>query len=212
VKKKKKFYVVWNGKNPGIYKSWDECKKQVEGVNGAKYMGFESEAEAKSAFNDSYEKYYGLKGQKKVISDEDKKKYGNPIGESIAVDAAFNGRTKMLEYQGVFVETSTNLFHFGPIRGGSNNIGEFLALVHVLAYQKQHKMNYPIYSDSKIAISWIEHKICRTNVDRKTENPKILELIYRAEKWLKENDIKEFKILKWQTKAWGEIPADFGRK
>jgi ribonuclease HI len=42
-------------------------------------------------------------------------------------------------------------------------------------------------------------------------NKDLLELIKRAENWLKENSFRN-PILKWETKAWGEIPADFGRK
>lgn len=175
-------------------------------------MSFLTLEEAKYAFGKNYEEFIGLNGQKKPLSDADLQKYGKPSGQAIAVDAAFSSRTKMMEYQGVFVETSTKLFKLGPIKGGSNNIGEFLALVHVLAYQEKNKINYPIYSDSKIAISWIYQKFCKTNVDRKTENPQILNLIARAEKWLKENDISKYKIMKWHTNAWGEIPADFGRK
>ena len=212
MKKKKQFYVVWKGKQTGIFKSWNECKAKVDGTKGAKYMGFYTKAEAELALEKGHESFIGLKAKKKELSSEEIKKYGKPIGESIAVDAAYSGKTKMLEYQGVFVETNTNLFKFGPIKGGTNNIGEFLAIVHVMAYQNQHKMNYPIYSDSKTAISWIRNKHCNSKIDRKTESKKILELIYRAEKWLKENDIKQYKLLKWKTKVWGEIPADFGRK
>lgn len=213
MKQKKKFYVVWQGKNTGIFSSWDECRSQVDGEKGAKYMGFYTKAEAELAFEKGYENFVGINAKKKQeLSDEEIAKHGKPIGQSIAVDAAFNGKTKMLEYQGVFVETSTNLFHFGPIKGGTNNIGEFLAIVHVMAYQKLNKINYPIYSDSRTAISWIERKRCNTQIDRKTESKKILDLIFRAEKWLKENDITKFTLLKWKTKIWGEIPADFGRK
>lgn len=208
-KKKNKFYVVWIGKKPGIYSSWAECQEQIKGQN-AKYKGFTTKDEAEFAFGRSYKDYYGMKGQKKVLTPAQITKYGKPIGESIAVDAAFNG--KEMEYQGVFVETGTQVFKFGPIKGGSNNIGEFLALVHVLAYQKKHKIKYPIYSDSKIAISWIQRKTCNTQLVATPENKKIFELIERALKWLRTNDYWEFKILKWNTEIWGEIPADFGRK
>lgn len=212
MKKKKKYYVVWAGKETGVFNSWAECKNQVDGFTGAKYMGFFTLEEANFAFKKDYKEFVGLKGKKITISDADKQKYGKPLGQTIAVDAAFSGKTKLMEYKGVFVETSTELFHFGPIKGGSNNIGEFLALVHVLAYLEKNKINYPIYSDSKIAISWIFQKICKTKVDKKKENPKILNLIARAEKWLREHDVSQYKILKWHTKVWGEIPADFGRK
>jgi ribonuclease HI len=39
-------------------------------------------------------------------------------------------------------------------------------------------------------------------------------LIIEAENYLKSNTdlLKKTKILKWKTKQWGEIPADYGRK
>ncbi len=211
-KKKKKFYVVWKGKTPGIYKSWEECKAQVEGVAGAQYMGFYSLAEAEFASKKPYEELKGLKGKKKELSEAEKKQFGTPIGKAIAVDAAFSGKTKMLEYQGVLVETSSLFFHYGPIKGGSNNIGEFLAIVHALALMKQHNFAYPIYSDSVTAISWVKQKRCNTQIVDNQENKKIFELVKRAENWLRTNDFSQVKILKWHTEAWGEIPADFGRK
>ncbi|MEA3451317.1 MAG: viroplasmin family protein, partial [Bacteroidota bacterium] len=155
MKKKKKFYVVWEGKQRGIFDNWNECKAQIEGIKGAKYMGFYTKAEADFAFGKNYQDFIGKKDKKKELTPEEIKEHGKPLGEAIAVDAAFSGKTKKLEYQGIFVETNTNLFKFGPIKGGTNNIGEFLAIVHVLAYQKMHKLNYPIYSDSRTAMSWV---------------------------------------------------------
>ena len=69
----------------------------------------------------------------------------------------------------------------------------------------------PIYSDSKIAIGWVKKGQCRTNIPITEKNKKLFDLVKRAENWLKENTYTT-KILKWETKAWGEIPADFGRK
>ncbi len=211
MKKKKKFYVVWNGIKPGIYNSWEECKEQVEGFKKAQYKGFFTKEEALMAFEKPYEEFAGLKGQKKKLTESEIKKFGKPFGEAIAVDAAFNGKKKLLEYKGIFIETSTQIFHYGPIEGGSNNIGEFLALVHALAYQVKNKMKFPVYSDSVTAMSWIKAKKCRSKV-RINEKDKVFELILRAEKWLLTNDISEFEILKWNSEGWGEIPADFGRK
>lgn len=208
MKNKNKYYVVWVGKNPGIYNSWSKCQTQISGTH-SKYMGFASKAEAEFAFSRNYTEYYGQKGKRKVISEEAKLKHGTPLGEAIAVDAAFNGKTKKMEYQGVFVETYTLLFHFGPISGATNNIGEFLALVHALAYQEKNKLNYPIYTDSKTAMSWFRNKKCKTQA---IVSPKIADLVKRGENWLITHDISKFKILKWETNVWGEIPADFGRK
>ena len=43
-----KFYAVKEGKKPGIYMSWDECKEQVNGYSGAVYKSFSNEEEAKA--------------------------------------------------------------------------------------------------------------------------------------------------------------------
>jgi ribonuclease HI len=209
VKAKKKYYVVWKGLKTGIFTKWDDCKKQVEGFNGAQYMGFETQAEAELAFSKGYAAYAGQKGKKPELTDEVKKQYGIPLKEAIAVDAAFNG--KEMEYKGVYVKSGKEIFHFGPFKGGSNNIGEFLAIVHCMALMSQKNANLPIYSDSMNAISWVKQKMCKTKVDL-TQNSELEDLINRAEKWLQTTDTSKFKVLKWHTNAWGETPADFGRK
>ena len=42
-------------------------------------------------------------------------------------------------------------------------------------------------------------------------NKEVFVLIQRAINWLNTNSYST-KIVKWETKKWGEIPADFGRK
>ena len=134
-----------------------------------------------------------------------------PITPSLAVDAACSGNPGTLEYRGVDTETKQQHFHQGPFPEGTNNIGEFLAIVHGLALLKRQNSDIPIYSDSKIAINWVKAKWCRTNLDQTENNTELFTLIDRAEQWLKNNTYPN-KILKWDTPLWGEIPADFGRK
>ncbi|MGB0885821.1 MAG: viroplasmin family protein [Chitinophagales bacterium] len=208
--KKKNFYVVWVGRVPGIYKNWNQCQKQIKGFAGAKFKGFITEDTAKKAFENPSE-YMGKTVHESSLTAAQLDAIGKPITQSIAVDGAGNNSTGNVEYQGVFTETKTLLFHKGPFKGGTNNIVEFLALVHAMAYCKKHKMNYPIYSDSKTAMSWVRKKKANTKVAITNENVEILALVRRAETWLNNNTIPN-KILKWETKAWGEIPADFGRK
>ena len=208
---KKKFYVVWQGNKTGVFDSWDECKEQVQGVAGAKYKSFTSREMAEDAYHRNYEEFAGKDTKKTQLSAEEKKKYGSPIDNSLSVDAACNMVTGEMEYQGVYTATSSPIFHQGPFDGGTNNVGEFLALVHGLAYLKQQKLEIPIYSDSRTAISWIKKKKCNSKLEPTAKNKILFDMIARAEKWLKENSWKTT-ILKWETKAWGEIPADFGRK
>jgi ribonuclease HI len=210
--KKEKFYVVWYGNPAGIFGSWEECQLSIKGVKGAQYMSFDTFAEAKKAYNKEYADYKGKGGKKKKsLSPEERKKIGEPNLYSIAVDAASSGNPGKMEYRGVDTQTHEQLFHQGPFLQGTNNVGEFLALVHGIAYLKEKKSDRIIYSDSRIAMGWVKKKKCNTKLKQTSKNAKLFELIGRAENWLKKNTY-DTKVVKWETKAWGEIPADFGRK
>jgi ribonuclease HI len=209
---KKKFYVVWKGRKTGVFTSWNACKRQIDGFEGAEYKSFSNLDEAEMALSKQFNDYKGKNTKKPVLSSVEKAKYGSPILESIAVDAACSGNPGKMEYRGVLTYNKKEIFKKGPYLKGTNNIGEFLALVHGIALLKsKNKEDIPIYSDSKIAMSWIRQKRCKTNITFDDSNKDLLELIKRAETWLKNNSFKN-PILKWETKAWGEIPADFGRK
>jgi len=209
--KKEKFYVVWEGHRPGIYTKWDDCKAAVKGYPNAKYKSFDTFDIAKKAYNGNYNDYKGKTKSKKTLSPEQLASIGEPDLYSIAVDAASSGNPGKMEYRGVDTQTEKQLFHQGPFAQGTNNIGEFLALVHGLAYLKQKNSDRIIYSDSKIAIGWVKRKSCNTKLQRNAKNAKMFELVDRAIQWLKTNTYTT-EIKKWETKAWGEIPADFGRK
>ncbi|MDP2723791.1 MAG: ribonuclease H family protein [Bacteroidales bacterium] len=207
-KPKKKYYVVWRGHQPGIYETWDDCKKQVTGVMGAQYKSFTTMDEARQAYANPYEAIKGAKGKKDLnaLTSDDK-----PILQSISVDAACAGNPGILEFRGVFTETETPLFARGPYDMGTVNIGEFLALVLALAYCKKHKLKYPIYSDSLTAISWVRRKQVNTKLERTPKNEQLFVMLQNAQAWLRQNSF-ETPILKWKTELWGEIPADYGRK
>ena len=208
---KKKFYVIWRGHKEGVFTSWNVCKKHIKDFKGAQYKSFGSKETAESAFKGKYIDYIGKDTKKVQLTPEELKKYGKPIVASISGDAACSGNPGRMEYRGVDTQTKKQFFIQGPFEQGTNNIGEFLALVHGLGYLKQKNSELPIYSDSKIAMSWVKKGQCRTNLQITSKNKSLFDFVKRAEKWLKENTYTT-KILKWETKAWGEIPADFGRK
>ena len=207
---KQKFYVVWDGVTPGIYTSWTECQLQVKGYDSAKYKSFDNREEAERAFAASPYAYICKNAKKKTTGPSTEMLPAAVIENSLAVDAACSGNPGPMEYRGVHVASRQEIFHFGPMKG-TNNIGEFLALVHGLALLKQKGFDMPIYSDSANAISWVKQKKCKTKLSRTAETEALFVLIERAEKWLKENKYTT-PILKWETREWGEIPADFGRK
>lgn len=204
---KQKFYVVWKGVEPGIYDSWNECKRQVENYDGALYKSFSTREDAEKAYHSGPWSYIGKGKANKPVSSSQ----GDFIQNSLAVDAACSGNPGPMEYRGVYVANGQELFRIGPYLKGTNNIGEFLAIVHGLALLKQNNLDIPIYSDSVNAMLWVKNKKCKTKLEPCEANKPIFDLIERAEKWLHENTYKN-KIIKWETEKWGEIPADFGRK
>ena len=209
---KNKFYVVWNGRTSGIFDSWDACKAQVEGFEGAQYKGFPTQEAAKIAASQNYWQVVKATKSSEVLnlldSNADMPK---PDLISLSVDAACSGNPGKMEYRGVWTATGEELFRMGPFEGATNNIGEFLAIVHGLAWLKKQNLAMPIYSDSMTAQAWIRQKKCKSKLEPTAKNMAVFELVARAEKWLSENKY-DTKILKWQTDLWGEIPADFGRK
>lgn len=220
--KKSKYYVVWEGFAPGVYDSWDECQLQVDGYKGAKYKAFDTQEDAVEAFRGKAEDHIDLlrgisNHYNAARSTSSKSKVtATPthpaiIRDSLAVDAACSGNPGTMEYRGVYVATGEEIFRLKPMQQGTNNIGEFLALVHGLALLKQQNSNIPIYSDSRNAILWVRQKQCKTRLQRTEVNAPIFNLIARAEAWLRNNTYTN-RIIKWDTEAWGEIPADFGRK
>ncbi|HEX5112480.1 MAG TPA: ribonuclease H family protein [Saprospiraceae bacterium] len=208
-KKKQKYYVVWQGHNPGIYSSWDKCHAQVKNYPNAIYKSFNSKEEAMQAFSG------GIPSPSKRFTKTDKipKLYKQDFeAASISVDAACSGNPGIMEYRGVWTDDKTEIFHLGPFKEGTNNIGEFLAIVHALALLgKKGDDKTIIYSDSQTAISWVNRKKANTKLSPSAKNTDLFDLIRRAEKWLKENTWKN-PVKKWKTEDWGEIPADFGRK
>lgn len=208
---KQKYYVVWSGKETGIFKTWEDCKKQVHGVKDAKFRSFPTEQEAKAAFENGYSKNTSVHDDKKDNKQLKLFESEKFIEESISVDAACSGNPGDMEYKGVYTKTGNIIFKFGPIANGTNNIGEFLAIVHALALLKQKDSVLPVYSDSFTAISWVRKKKANTQLPRNHTTENIWHLIERAEKWLYQNTYSN-QVLKWETERWGEIKADFGRK
>lgn len=207
--KKQKYYVVWVGQNTGVFDNWTDCLLQTKGYKGAVYKSFDSLEEARKAYQEGPAEYIVRTGKKNVPKAPSARE--RFIENALAVDAGCSGNPGRMEYRGVYVANGQQLFHFGPIYG-TNNIGEFLAIVHGLGLlKKQGLHDLPIYSDSVNAMNWVKQKKCKTKLVHTVESQKVYELIERAERWLRENTYQN-PILKWKTEEWGEIPADFGRK
>jgi len=211
--KKNKYYTVWEGENPGVYDNWKTCEKQIKGFEGARFKSFETLKEAQDAFLSSCWNYIGknVPNSKPTADYKLLPKSEQPNLNSIAVDAACAGNPGKMEYRGVDVKTGIEIFRQGPFENGTNNIGEFLAIVHALALFFQKNPDLPVYTDSRTAMKWVKNKKCRTKHIENDSNTNLFDLIKRAEKWLNEHTYSN-PVLKWETEIWGEVPADFGRK
>ena len=209
--KKNKYYVVWRGRLTGIFESWEECQQQIDGFEGAQFKGYPTRELAEAAHKLNYWQAIKPEGGSRDISNSSFLISHSIIVPSLSVDAACSGNPGVMEYRGVDTATGREIFRMGPFEHATNNIGEFLALVHGLALLKQYNKTMPIYSDSVNAIAWVRAKKCRTKLARTEKNIEVFNLIARAERWLEDNHYTT-KIIKWDTPNWGEIPADFGRK
>ncbi|MDQ0107135.1 ribonuclease HI [Chitinophaga terrae (ex Kim and Jung 2007)] len=202
---KQKFYVVWKGRQTGIFNNWEECKAQIDGFPGAVYKSFPTLNLAREAF-----------AAGPSVNHENGNNSTTPtssfIRESIAVDAAWNTVTKDMEFQAIDNQTNEVIFRRGPYKNATGNIGEYLAIILALEYCRKNNLpQLPIYSDSLTAIKWVKDKEPNTSLPATEENKPILLLLQKATDMLKENEYPN-PILKWETKEWGENPADFGRK
>lgn len=210
----KKYYAVFKGRKTGIFSTWQECEEQITGFSGALYKSFKTRSEAEEALEIARQTSVfpqEPERKKRKSTETDSSSTNEIIMDSVCVDAACSGNPGAVEYKGVHTATRAVLFQKHPIPYGTNNIGEFLAIVHALAYLKNQERDIPIYSDSETAILWVKNRKVKTKLQRDEKSKEIFNLIDRALVWLENNEYTN-SILKWNTTAWGEIPADFGRK
>lgn len=217
----KRYYVVWKGRVPGVYDNLDDAMEQVDDFPGAMFKSYDSPQAAAEAYRSS--------GRK-----EDKNDLGNLLLNSSrgnmpqsgkpdyfsfpeidlngwAVDASCLGNPGRMEYRGVELMSGREIFRVGPFEKSTNNIGEFLAIVHALALMQKTGENHTIYSDSVTGMAWVRNRKIKTQLSREPANEKCFKMMERALSWLNTHQYSA-KILKWQTERWGEVPADFGRK
>ena len=217
---KKKYYVIFAGRNPGVYDDWNDAKEQIDGFEGAKYKSYGSSSEAADAFRKFSGKSDGNLGDflmaasRRAIPKPGQPDYmTNPEVDldAWAVDASCLGNPGKMEYQGVELMSGRTLFRIGPFDDATNNIGEFLAIVHAMALMTQQGKFHNIYSDSVSGMAWVRTRKVKTQLKPTPRNAKVFELMARAVNWLNTHQFPA-KVMKWQTEIWGEIPADFGRK
>lgn len=209
---KTKYYVVWVGREPGVYDNWEDARAQVEGFPEARYKGYPDSKMAADAFRSGPQTIRPLarlaNSTPEMVNYE---AFPDIDIRAVCVDAACSGNPGATEYRCVELSTGREVFHAGPFPYGTNNIGEYLGLVHALAHMTQIGDTRPIYTDSKTALSWLKRRHSNTKIIPTPANEKIRSLLARADAWVASHTWPN-KVMKWDTDKWGEIPADFGRK
>ena len=222
--KKTKYYVVWEGRKPGIYFTWAECKPQVDLFPGARHLSFKTLKEAERAYDGTWKKAYNhvkprqpqKKAAKKQRPSTRKQRQTTspaplPQANDIVVDGAWSDTTYQMEWQGIKYGTGEKVFSAGPIVHGTNNIAEFLAVVDALKYCHENGLACNVYSDSQTAIAWVRDQTVKTTLPRNKNTDTTYSRIDGALNWLRSTEAS-VSVLKWDTRTWGENPADFGRK
>ena len=217
----KKYYVVWTGRVPGVYDDLQDALEQVDDFPGASFKSYTSAAAAAEAFRHGTARAEGrelggllLDAQRQNMPADGKPDYmSNPEIDlnGWAVDAACAGNPGKMEYRGVELMSGREIFHVGPFEQSTNNIGEFLAIVHALSLMYSRGEKHTIYSDSVTGMAWVRNRKVKTQLARNPKTEKSFQLMERALSWLNSHSY-DVKIRKWDTDRWGEIPADFGRK
>lgn len=218
-----RFYVVWKGRQPGVYDNLDDAMEQVDNYPGASFKSFATAAEAATAYR---------RAEVKTDKDDLARLIATPVETPIpadgkpdyfrfkeidlngwAVDASCQGNPGRMEYRGVELMSGREIFRMGPFEKSTNNIGEFLAIVHAMALMHSSGEKHTIYTDSVTGMAWVRDRKVKTKLQRTKANEKSFQLMERALSWLNTHPASmRPKILKWQTERWGEVPADFGRK
>ena len=127
--------------------------------------------------------------------------------KGIAVDGWCSGNPGKGGYKAVDISTGKKLFEWS-CDYTTNNLVEFIAIVHAMMWCEKYRPNEIIWTDSMTAISWVSNKKARTKIDF-TKASDIQKRVEVCNTYLKQ---KSHPLKKWMTKEWGEIPADFGRK
>lgn len=212
------YYGVWIGRNPGIYEKWDDCKKQIDKFPSAKFRKLKSSTYDNAVKEFNAESSTSLSPQNNLINE----KVGSvltlnnanvPENDVLTVDGASNG--KNCEFRAVWYPNKKEVFASKIYDGGTNNIAEFLGLVFALKYLIENNLPLRIYSDSVTAIAWYRNMKANTTANQTGKGTLELNtLIKNAEQFLKDNQkvLSNAMIMKWDTKNWGEIAADYGRK
>ena len=201
----------------GIYYTWEDCKGALDRCRGQghSFSSFKKLTDAQEALRcGTLRSYKEKKAKTKAWLDPALPADCRVQLPCLVVDAACSGYPGPVEYRGVVLPEEYEAFRCGPYVSGTNNIGEYLAIVTGLRWLEQNTLSFPLYSDSRCAIGWVKgHGNCNSHLE--TIGPELTDLVARAERWVHSSPNSRKltqRVRKWETVRWGEVPADYGNK
>lgn len=119
-----------------------------------------------------------------------------------------NTKSRKMEYKAFNEETQKWIFQKKYTGYCTQNISDFISIVHALHYCNENSLDSPIYNNNKIAINWANNKKTNTQLFKNNENKEIFQLYENALVWLKQNECSN-QILFWNKKEMGNIEKPF---
>ncbi len=147
-----KYYAVKEGRNIGIFSTWEECKQQVEGYSGAEYKSFKDLKEAKM--------YVGIADCEKV-EDAEKEMIKCGADEAVAyVDGSYNATTNEFSYGAVIFHDNKELhinkkYDDAELATMRNVAGEIYGSMAAMKYAYENNVKrLTIYHDYEGISKW----------------------------------------------------------
>lgn len=195
------FYAVRFGKIPGIYTTWEECKKQVTGVKGSIYKKFNDKSSAKKFCMDRSKSYKKKPICKNNITKTKTKKQEqthikSPNTLYIFTDGSStnNGSKRSTAGYGIYISEPSKIkmtiSHRLP-NGTTNNYAELKAILEALKLldpidlSKLNIKNTVIVTDSQYSINcitkwytkWVKQD-WRSSTGTEVKNKKLIQDIH----------------------------------
>ena len=182
---KKKYYAVKAGHKPGIYETWDECKKNVDGYPGAQYKSFKTLKEAEDFLVTGYVyKERDTRTLEEVLEARaQEEKEDGSASEAVAyVDGSFNSETEeysygMVIYHGGNVFEDSMCFNNPDMVSLRNIAGEIEGSMHAISYCLEHGIkSVDIYYDYIGIEKWAKGE-WKTNTKGTTDYKKYIDSV-----------------------------------
>lgn len=186
------------------FKTWRDCKGFMDSKRYA-YAAGPTYEEALEKLQASREKQYAyIDGTAKPRGSKTAEESGPRPTKGITSDCGTHGNPGPCEYQ--VTDIKGNRLYYIHLGVHTNNYAELSGIEGMIKIAVE-RGETELWTDSKIAMGWIRTGRVGEGVRERDE---ILKIVGRIQELFKQHP--QLNLRKWNTKSWGQIPSDFGRK